>query len=153
MELLKELRRIYNMKIIFITSALISSILISQGFQMKAYQISATAKVSKSDSLKLNGTIGTSFNQESSSDSLFLTGGFSKSLIQAYEEPPIIVVETEYDSVISYDNPPTYTATSTDINGIKNSSLYIQPGGRKTPYIFPMSVSYTHLTLPTILLV
>ena len=138
MELPKGLHRVYNMKIIFITSALISSILFSQGFQMKAYQISATAKVSKSDSLKLNGSIGTSFNQKSSSDSLFLSGGFSKSLIQAYEEPPVIVVETEYDSVISYDNPPTYTATSTDINGIKNSSLYIQPGGRKTPYIFPM---------------
>ena len=138
MELLREFHRVYNMKIILITFALISNVLFSQGFQMKAYQISATAKVSKSDSLKLNGSIGTSFNQQSSSDSLFLTGGFAKSLIQAYEEPPVIVVETEYDSVISYDNPPTFTATSTDINGIKNSSLYIQPGGRKTPYIFPM---------------
>ena len=138
MELPKGLHRVYNMKIIFITSALISNILFAQGFQIKAYQISATAKISKSDSLKLNGSIGTSFNQTSSSDSLFLSGGFSKSLIQAYDEPPVIVVETEYDSVISYDNPPTYTATSTDINGIKNSSLYIQPGGRKTPYIFPM---------------
>lgn len=139
MELLKEMYLLHNMKKIPIIIAFVSNLLFSQGFQMKAYQISATAKVSKSDSLSLNGSVAASFNQKSTSDSLVLTGGFASSIQEIYEEPPVIVVENDYEeNIITRDNPVVYTALATDINGISASSLYIQPGGKKTPYVYPM---------------
>ena len=124
---------------IVIKSTLLISVLFSQGFKMKAYQISISNKVVNSDSLSLNGSIAATFNQTSISDSLFLTGGFTRSVQEIYEEPPIIVIENDYEeNIITRDNPVVYTAVATDINGISASSLYIQPGGNKTPYVYPM---------------
>ena len=118
---------------------LLISVLFSQGFKMKAYQISTTNKIINSDSLSLNGSVAATFNQKSTSDSLILTGGFARSIQEIYEEPPVIVVENDYEgNIITRANPVVYTAIATDINGISASSLYIQPGGKKTPYVYPM---------------
>ena len=67
----------------------------AKGFEIKSFQVSASSNILNSDSLILKGAVGTTFNQKSSSDSLTLTGGFSKGLQGVYSEPPLISIKTD----------------------------------------------------------
>lgn len=141
MVLPKMVKITQNMFKAFLVAIVLKGFLFAQGFEIKSFQVSASSNILNSDSLTLEGAVGTTFNQKSSSDSLTLTGGFSKGLQVVYSEPPVISIETDTSNdVISKEDPVVYTAIATDVNGVLNSTLMIQLGGSEIPIEIPMTV-------------
>jgi len=141
MVLPKTVKITQNMFKAFLFAIALKGFLFAQGFEIKSFQVSASSNILNSDSLILKGAVGTTFNQKSSSDSLTLTGGFSKGLQGVYSEPPLISIETDTSNdVISKEDPVVYTAIATDVNGVLNSTLMIQLGGSEIPIEIPMTV-------------
>ena len=137
----KTVKIIQNMFKALLVAIALKGFLFSQGFEIKSFQVSASSNILNSESLTLKGAVGTTFNQKSSSDSLTLTGGFSKGLQGVYSEPPVISIETDTSNdVISKEDPVVYTAIATDVNGVLNSTLMIQLGGSEIPIEIPMTV-------------
>ena len=141
MVLPKTVKITQNMYKALLVAIALEGFLFAQGFEIKSFQVSASSNILNSESLTLKGAVGTTFNQKSSSDSLTLTGGFSKGLQGVYSEPPLISIETDTSNdVISKEDPVVYTAIATDVNGVLNSTLMIQLGGSEIPIEIPMTV-------------
>ena len=141
MVLPKTVKITQNMFKAFLFAIALKGFLFAQGFEIKSFQVSASSNILNSDSLILKGAVGTTFNQKSSSDSLTLTGGFSKGLQGVYSEPPLISIETDTSNdIINKEDPVIYTAIATDVNGVLNSTLMIQLGGSEIPIEIPMTV-------------
>ena len=114
----------------------LNSVLNAQGYELKTYQVSTTQQSISSDSLVLMGTIGSSPYQNSSSNSLQLKGGMTNILTNLFKSPPLLT--TFISDTIKKDGMPVIIrAIATDLNGINESNLFIQPGGGQ-PFVFPM---------------
>jgi len=126
---------LFSRKIIGVFIVL-NSVLNAQVYELKTYQISTTQQSISSDSLVLMGTIGSSPYQNSSSNSLQLKGGMTNILTNLFKTPPLLT--TFISDTIKKDGMPVIIrAIATDLNGINESNLFIQPGGGQ-PFVFPM---------------
>jgi len=124
------------MRNIFIILVWFWSFALSQEYEIITYQISTTQQSISSDSLVLMGTVGSSPYQNSSSDSLQLKGGMTNILTNLFKSPPLL--STFISDTIKKDGMPVIIrAIATDLNGINESNLFIQPGGGQ-PFVFPM---------------
>jgi len=104
------------------------SVVNTQGYEIRTYQISTTQQSISSDSLVLMGTVGTSPYQGSSSDSLQLKGGMTNILTNLFKSPPILSTFIS-DTIKNDGSPVIIRAIATDLNGINGANLFIQLGG------------------------
>ncbi len=115
------------------------SLLMSQSYELRTFQISLSQKPIVSDSLVLKGALGSNFYQTSDADTLTLKGGLWNIAAGLYSEPPAvrsILPDTIYDNKM----PVLARAIATDLNGIAQTNLYVQLGGGQSPIIIPMTV-------------
>ena len=115
------------------------SLLSSQSYELRTFQISVSQKPMESDSLILKGALGSNFYQTSGADTLTLKGGLWNIAAGLYSEPPAvrsILPDTIYDNKM----PVLARAIATDLNGIAQTNLYVQLGGDQSPIIIPMTV-------------
>ena len=66
------------------------SVVSTQGYEIRTYQISTTQQSISSDSLVLKGTVGSAPYQNISSDSLQLKGGMTNILTNLFKSPPLL---------------------------------------------------------------
>jgi hypothetical protein len=112
------------------------SVVNTQGYEIRTYQISTTQQSISSDSLVLKGTVGSSPYQNISSDSLQLKGGMTNILTNLFKSPPELATFIS-DTIKKDVDPLIIRAIATDLNGINGANLFIQPGGGE-PVLIPM---------------
>jgi len=112
------------------------SVVNTQGYEIRTYQISTTQQSISSDSLVLKGTVGSSPYQNISSDSLQLKGGMTNILTNLFKSPPLLTTFIS-DTIKKDAMPVIIRAIATDLNGINGANLFIQPGGEE-PVVIAM---------------
>ena len=104
---------------------------------MKVEHISLTQSKMFSDSLVLNGSIGSSFNESGSGDTINLKSGLWSVTSGLFLLPPKI--ESYFPDSIGNEEDGIYAqAIVTDINGINSVDLHVQFGGQDNVTILPM---------------
>ena len=109
-----------------------------ENYKLYTYQISTSQNSLNSDSLKLQGTIGSNFYQSSSGDSFNIKGGFWQIASHIFSKPPTLNLILE-DTITNGQTPTIARVNAVDMNGISFADLNIQQGGEERPVVIPMT--------------
>ena len=132
-------------KNIIITLTILISILFAQEFKLQFSFIPTGQGFANGDSNKVLNSIGGSFSQESSSDSIKVGDGFLKSSQNVFSEPPEISIYN-FPSIINKSSEGVQVEAEVfDLNGIKSANLHVQVGGHNNEIIIPMTENQNNI--------